>query len=109
MNTITKITGKEMEDVLSYEKLGYSRIEATKLVLKTRELLKYKLDESLMIGDRASDLEVGFYRGVKNLFLIESQFSSVKISEELEKLKLLSNKEKAFTYSVIQDYAKIKI
>ncbi len=45
MNTITKITGKEMEDVLSYEKLGYSRIEATKLVLKTRELLKYKLDE----------------------------------------------------------------
>jgi hypothetical protein len=46
MNKLTKIIGKEMEDVLSYEKLGYSRLEATKLVLKTRELLKYKANEN---------------------------------------------------------------
>lgn len=42
MNKFTKIVGDEMRDVLNYEKQGYSRQEATELVLRTRELLKTK-------------------------------------------------------------------
>lgn len=40
MNNIIKILGKEMKEVLAYEKLGYTRLEATKLVLEKKKLLK---------------------------------------------------------------------
>jgi len=37
MNQIIKIVGKEMEYVKYYETLGYSREEATKIVLSLRK------------------------------------------------------------------------
>jgi len=39
MNKLIKIVGKEMEYVKSYERLGYSREEATKIVLLLRAIL----------------------------------------------------------------------
>ncbi len=43
MNKIIKIVGKEMEYVKYYETLGYTRNQATKIVLLFRELLNKKL------------------------------------------------------------------
>lgn len=62
------------------------RKPAPGMLFAAKEILNLDLRNSLLIGDRKSDIDAGFNAGIRNLFLVNPRVSSGEYSESFESL-----------------------